>query len=85
VGGDAWGGVRFALFGGSSAATHAVDVTDTLDRGVASLREHRVYLDGLADGTVGKDPEPFLRDIATSQGPSLGVAAAATFELTPLA
>ncbi len=84
AGGEAWSGVRFALFGGSSDPTHGVDVTDSIDLGVASLREHRAYLDGLAEGTVGKDPEPFLRGMAEAQGPRLGVAAATTFELVPL-
>ena len=32
AGGDAWGGVRFALFGNSPEATHVVDVTDWIDR-----------------------------------------------------
>jgi LmbE family N-acetylglucosaminyl deacetylase len=84
AGGDPWDGVRFALFGGSPQATHGVDVTASIDLGVASLREHRVYLDGLAEGTAGKDPEPFLRSMAEAAGPLLGVTAATTFELVEL-
>jgi LmbE family N-acetylglucosaminyl deacetylase len=84
AGGEPWAGVRFALFGNSPMATHAVDVTATIDRGVASLQEHRVYLDGLAPGTLGTDPDGFLRGMATEAGPSLGVEAAVTFELIPL-
>lgn len=84
AGGDPWGGVRFALFGGSPDATHYVDVTDTIDRGVASLREHAVYLDHLADGTVGKDPDPFLRGMAQAGGAQVGVPYATTFELIGL-
>ena len=84
AGGDPWGGVRFALFGGSPDATHFVDVAATIDRGVASLREHAVYLDHLADGTVGKDPDPFLRGMATAAGEQCGVPAATTFELIGL-
>ena len=85
AGGAAWDGVRFALFGGSPDATHAVEVTGApLDAGVASLREHQTYLDALAEGTVGKDPEPFLRGMAEAAGPALGVDAAVTFELIPL-
>jgi LmbE family N-acetylglucosaminyl deacetylase len=80
AGGDPWDGVRFALFGGSPDATHYVDVADTIDRGVASLREHAVYLDHLAEGTVGKDPEPFLRGMAEAAGTQVGVAYATTFE-----
>jgi LmbE family N-acetylglucosaminyl deacetylase len=84
AGGPPWNGVRFALFSGSPQETHGVDVTDTLAAGVASLAEHRLYLDALPEGTTGKDPEPFLRAIASASGPRLGVAAAVTFELVPL-
>lgn len=83
-GGEPWAGVRFALFGGSPRATHGVDVTDSIDAGVASLREHHVYLDALGEGTVGKDPEPFLRGMAEAAGPALGVPLATTFELVQL-
>lgn len=81
AGGGPWRGVRFVAFAGSTHPTHAVDVTATLDAGVASLREHQTYLDSLADETPGKDPEPFLRSMAAAAGPSLGVPYAVTFEL----
>lgn len=84
VGGDPWSGVRFALFGGAPDATHYVDVTGTIDRGVASLREHAVYLEHLPDGTVGKDPGPFLRGMAEAAGAECGVPHAVTFHLEPL-
>lgn len=84
AGGDPWGGVRFALFGGSPNATHAVDVTATIDRGVASLEEHRAYLDALPEGTLGTDPDGFLRGMAERTGPAIGTAAAVSFELIPL-
>lgn len=81
AGGEPWSGVRFALFGGSPDATHAVDVGDTIAAGVASLRAHQTYLDALAEGTTGKDPEPFLRGMAAATGPMLGVELATSFEL----
>ncbi len=86
AGGDPWDGVRFALFGASPRATHATDVSDTIDRGVASLAEHRAYLDALRPDDAGPDHDPtaFLREWAEAAGPSLGVAAATTFELIPL-
>lgn len=84
AGGEPWSGVRFALFGNSPVSGHGVDITDTLDRGIASLEEHRVYLDGLPDGTRGTDPDSFLRDMATQVGPELGVDLAVAFELIPL-
>lgn len=84
AGGDPWNGVRFALFNGSPKATHHVDVVDTVDAGVASLREHQTYLDALEPGTVGQDPDPFIRGIAESAGREVGLAAAVTFEMVAL-
>ncbi|WP_426573043.1 PIG-L deacetylase family protein [Aquihabitans sp. McL0605] len=84
AGGDAWSGVRFALFGGSPQAAHGVDVGATIDRGVASLREHRTYLNALPAGTTGTDPDAFLRAMAAQAGPRLGVDLATAFELIPL-
>ncbi len=82
VGGAPWSGIRAALFAGSPNATHYADVTDTIDLGVASLREHAVYLEGL--GAEAPDPDEFLRGMAVSVGTSLGVGAAETFELVQL-
>ncbi len=84
AGGEPWNGVRFALFGGSPQADHGVDVSATIDRGVASLEEHRVYLEGLPEGTLGTDPDGFLRGMAERTGPALGVDLAVGFELIPL-
>lgn len=84
AGGEAWAGVRFALFSGAPEPTHHVDVTDTIELGIASLREHDVYLSHLPDGTPGKDPGPFLRGMARAGGDACGVEYAATFELIEL-
>jgi LmbE family N-acetylglucosaminyl deacetylase len=84
VGGPPWSGVRFALFSGSPQATHVVDVADTLHLGVASLREHAAYLDGLGADSFAKDPERFLRGSAEATGASLGTGPAVTFELVGL-
>lgn len=84
AGGDPWDGVRMAAFGNSPRATHAVDVTDTIDKGIASLEAHRAYLDALPEGTLGTDPDAFLRGSARDAGPRLGVDLAVTFEVIPL-
>jgi LmbE family N-acetylglucosaminyl deacetylase len=76
---DAWTGAKFVAFGASTLPTHYVDVTDTIDRGVASLREHRVYLEGLGD--AGGDPDAMLRNWAAGAGAEVGVEYAATFEV----
>ena len=77
--GEPWDGVRFALFSGSPQATHAVDVTDHLEAGIASLRCHAVYLENL--GPDHPDPDPFLRGAAAAAGERFGVPYAASFEL----
>lgn len=77
--GEPWGGVRFAAFGGSPQATHAVDVTASFDTGVRSLECHRVYLDNLGGDMA--NPAEFLRANAEASGARAGVELAAAFEL----
>ncbi len=81
---EPWGGARRLAVSGSPLSTHAVDVSDTLERGIASLRAHRAYLEGLAEGTLGTDPDRFLRDAATETGGRFGGRPAVAFELIPL-
>ena len=79
--GDRWAGVRSIWVAASSTPTHFVDVTDTLDLGVASLREHRAYLDGLDDDAF--DPDQLLRGSARAAGESVRCAYAVTFQRFP--
>jgi hypothetical protein len=79
---EPWDRTRFVAFNASPAATHAVDVTGFLDRGIASLREHRAYLEGLGDGTT--DPDAFLRGGAERVGARQGVEHAVAFEVVPV-
>ena len=73
-------GVEQALVCGSPLATHAADVTGTVDLAVASLREHRAYLAGLGDHPMA-DPET-VRDWLEAAGrQAQGRGAAVTFEL----
>lgn len=78
---DPWRGVLFAAFSGSPHPTHAVDVTGFLDLGIASLREHRVYLGGLG---ADMDPDAFLRGNAEQVGARQGVEHATAFEIVPI-
>jgi LmbE family N-acetylglucosaminyl deacetylase len=59
--GPAWAGVTGVFVFGMGSPTHYVDVTDTVDLGVASLRAHQAYIDGLG---TDFDPDAFLRGIA---------------------
>jgi LmbE family N-acetylglucosaminyl deacetylase len=76
-----WSGVRYVAFAGSPNETHALDVTDTIDLGVASLREHAAYIAGLG---TGFDPDAFLRGNARGTGAAFGCKYAVGFELFQL-
>jgi len=67
--GEAWKGISGVFVAGMPTPTHFVDVTDTIDRGVASLREHRAYIEGLG---TDFDPDEFLRSIAGYGGMAAG-------------
>ena len=75
---EPWDGVRSVLTVGSGEPTHGVDVGDTLARGIASLKEHRAYIDGLS---FDFDPEEFLTWSAAAVGERLGVDYGVMFEV----
>lgn len=79
---EPWSGVRFTAINGSPAATHAVDISDSLDAGVASLAEHRAYLDGLGD--QAPDPGQMLRMMAGFGAARFGGRLCTTFEVIGL-
>lgn len=63
--GDPWQDIGAAYVASMDPPTHYVDVTDSLAQGIASLEEHRAYLDGLGSDF---DPAKFLTDSATAGG-----------------
>lgn len=65
--------VQAVYLAAAEPATHHVEVTDTIDLGVASLREHQAYIEGLG---TDFDPDAFLRGNAESAGREAGVPAA---------
>jgi LmbE family N-acetylglucosaminyl deacetylase len=71
------------LVSGSPLASHAVDVTDHLDRGVASLEAHGEYLRGLGPNAMA-DPREFLESIARQTGTGFGTKFAVAFEAISL-
>ena len=75
---EPWNGVKMVLVSGGAAATHATDVTDHLDAGIASLEKHRVYIDNL-----GKDfdPETFLSFNLAAVGERFGCDYAVGFQV----
>jgi hypothetical protein len=58
-----------------------VDVTATIDAGIASLREHRAYLEGLGRDF---DPGEFLRNMAGFVGLGAGCEYAVGFRRYPM-
>lgn len=71
---------RHVLVSGSPIASHAVDVSDHLDRGVASLEAHTEYLRGLGPSGMA-DPREFLESIARQTGTRLHTKFAVAFEV----
>jgi LmbE family N-acetylglucosaminyl deacetylase len=74
---EPWSGVRQVWAAGSPDSKHAVDVTDTYDTGMESLRAHAAYLRGLGDF----DPTGFLEMFMAAAGGRLGVRYAMPFEV----
>jgi LmbE family N-acetylglucosaminyl deacetylase len=74
--GQAWAGITHLYVAGDSQPTHYADVTATMDAGVASLREHKVYIEGLGREF---DPDTGLRDMAGFVGLGAGVEYAVSF------
>jgi LmbE family N-acetylglucosaminyl deacetylase len=76
-----WGGVRWVAVANSPQPTHGVPVSEAdIDRAVASLAAHDVYLRGLGPGPMS-DPDGFLRRLFSAAGPRLATPTAMTFEL----
>jgi LmbE family N-acetylglucosaminyl deacetylase len=62
--------IKHAYVAATGNPTHFVDVTDTIEAGIASLKEHQAYIDGLGGDF---DPDTFLRDMAGYVGLGAGV------------
>lgn len=79
---EPWGGVTQVWAAGSPDSGHAVDTTDTFDRGVESLKAHQAYIDGL--GWENFDAAEMLEGMSRPNGSRLGVTHAASFEVFSL-
>lgn len=81
AGHEPWQGVKEILVANSPVATHAVDIDDTIKKGVESLKKHEVYLKNLG---TDFDPDEFLRSIARAGGERYTSTYAAAFEVIPM-
>jgi LmbE family N-acetylglucosaminyl deacetylase len=75
--GEPWAGIKFVYVAGANSPTHFVDVGETIDLGISSLRAHQVYIDGLGRTF---DPDDFLRTMAGYSGMLAGCEYAVTFQ-----
>ncbi len=75
---DPWPGTRYVFVQGAPEATHACDVTDTLEVGIASLRAHQAYLEHLGDDF---DSDRSLRENAERVGQQLDCRYAVDFRV----
>jgi LmbE family N-acetylglucosaminyl deacetylase len=75
------GTIRDAYVAGTGNPTHFVDVTATIDAGVASLLQHQAYIDGLGREF---DADQFLKDMAGYIGLGAGCEYAMSFHRYPM-
>lgn len=73
-----WNGIQMVCVAGTSTPTHGVDVSDFIEQGIASLHEHRVYLEHLSQQL---DPSTMLRTRAEARGKLLGCRYAVAFQV----
>ncbi len=73
--------IRDAYVASTGNPTHFADVTGTIDAGIASLREHRAYIEGLGGDF---DPDEFLRNMAGYIGLGAGCEYAIGFRRYPM-
>ncbi len=78
---EPWDGVRWVAVAGSPQATHAVDVSATLDRAVASLAAHHTYLAALGDEPPEQQARAFVSRTTAQAAARFGGRPAVTFEL----
>lgn len=75
-----WAGVRWVAVTGSPQPTHALDVSSSLSRGIASLQAHKAYLAGLGDHPMA-DPASWLTSAAERAGALFDNRPASAFEV----
>ena len=75
---EPWDKVKMVCIGGSPNPTHAVDVTQFIDKGINSLKQHRAYIDNLS---VDFNPDEFLRGNSSGTGKLFGSEYAVGFEV----
>jgi LmbE family N-acetylglucosaminyl deacetylase len=78
---EPWNGTRWILMTGSNEPTHACDVGNGIEQGIASLQAHRAYLDNLGSDFDAKE---YLSKSAMKAGTRFGCQYAVDFRLFSL-
>ncbi len=78
---EPWHGVKTIFIASAPKVTHYVDVTDFIDKGIESLKEHRIYIGNLSQSF---DPDGFLRWGAAAIGELAGCDYAVGFDIMEL-
>lgn len=78
---EPWQGVRWVAVAASPHPTHAVDITDVLEHGVASLAAHQTYLEALSDEPAEEQARRIVVESAQQHAERFGGRACVTFEL----
>ena len=78
---EPWHGLKHIFIASPPKTTHYVDVTDFIDKGIDSLKEHRVYIDNLSQDF---NPEDFLSFGAAAAGELAGCDYAVGFGIMEL-
>ena len=78
---EPWHGLKHIFIASPPKTTHYVDVTDFIDKGIDSLKEHRVYIDNLSQDF---NPEDFLSFGAAATGELAGCDYAVGFGIMEL-
>lgn len=78
---EPWHGLKSVFIASAASITHYVDVTEFIEKGVQSLREHRVYIDNLPQSF---DPDEFLHWGAAAIGELAGCDYAVGFGIIEL-
>jgi LmbE family N-acetylglucosaminyl deacetylase len=75
--GPRWGNIRDVYVSPGAEPAYFVDVTASIQAGIASLRQHQVYISGLGGNF---DPDSYLKEMARSVGIEAGCEYAVAFQ-----
>ena len=78
---EPWTGIRWVAIAGSQFASHAVDVSNSLEPAIASLAEHKLYLEALADRPAAEQAREWIGRVTQMAADRFGGVPTVAFEL----